>query len=54
METKIPQTKQEEWAQEFQEPLHPERFCQLEWEEIMRYKNKEKKYDRGTIGAEGL
>jgi len=29
-----------------------ERFCQLEQEEIMRYKNKEKKGDRGTIGAE--
>ena len=31
-----------------------ERFCQLEQEEIMRYKNKEKKDDRGTIGAEKL
>ena len=28
-----------------------ERFCQLEQEEILRYKNKEKKDDRGTIGA---
>ena len=27
------------------------RFCQLEKEEIQRYKNKEKKDDRGTIGA---
>ncbi len=31
-----------------------ERFCQLEQEEILRYKNKEKKDDRGTIGAEKL
>ena len=31
-----------------------ERFCQLEREEIQRYKNKEKKDDRGTIGAEKL
>ena len=31
-----------------------ERFCQLEQEEIQRYKNKEKKDDRGTIGAENL
>jgi hypothetical protein len=31
-----------------------ERFCQLEQEEIQRYKNKEKKDDRGTIGAEEL
>ena len=31
-----------------------ERFCQLEQEEIQRYKNKEKKDDRGTIGAEKL
>ena len=30
------------------------RFCQLEQEEIQRYKNKEKKDDRGTIGAEKL
>ena len=30
------------------------RFCQLEQEEIKRYKNKEKKDDRGTIGAEKL
>ena len=33
---------------------HYERFCQLEQEEIQRYKNKEKKDDRGTIGAEKL
>ena len=31
-----------------------ERFCQLEQEEILRYKNKEKKDDRGTIGADKL
>jgi transposase len=31
-----------------------ERFCQLEQEEIQRYKNKEKRDDRGTIGAEKL
>ena len=31
-----------------------DRFCQLEREEILRYKNKEKKDDKGTIGAEGL
>lgn len=31
-----------------------ERFCQLEQEEILRYKNKEKKDDRSTIGAEKL
>ncbi len=31
-----------------------ERFCQLEREEIQRYKNKEKKDDRGTIGAGDL
>ena len=31
-----------------------EHFCQLEQEEILRYKNKEKKDDRGTIGAEKL
>ena len=31
-----------------------DRFCQLEQEEIQRYKNKEKKDDRGTIGAEKL
>lgn len=30
------------------------RFCQLEQEEIQRYKNKEKEDDRGTIGAEKL
>ena len=30
---------------------HYERFCELEHEEIMRYKNKEKKDDRSTIGA---
>ena len=31
-----------------------EHFCQLEQEEIQRYKDKEKKDDRGTIGAEKL
>lgn len=31
-----------------------ERFCQLEQEEIQRYKNKEKKDDHSTIGAEKL
>ena len=31
-----------------------ERFCQLEQEEIQRYKNKEKKDDLSTIGAEKL
>ena len=31
-----------------------ERFCQLEQEEVQRYKNKEKKDDRSTIGAEKL
>ena len=31
-----------------------DRFCQLEREEIMRYKNKKKKDDRSTIGAEKL
>jgi transposase len=31
-----------------------ERFCQLEKDEIQRYKNKEKKDDRSTIGAEKL
>ncbi len=30
---------------------HYERFCELEQEEIMRYKNKEKKDDRSTIAA---
>lgn len=30
---------------------HYERFCELEQAEIMRYKNKEKKDDRSTIGA---
>ena len=30
------------------------RFCQLEQEEIQRYKNKEKKDDRSTIGADKL
>lgn len=30
---------------------HYERFCQLEREEIERYKNKEKKDDRSTISA---
>ena len=34
--------------------LHYERFCELEREEIERYKKKEKKDDRGTIGAKGL
>lgn len=33
---------------------HYDRFCELEQAEIMRYKNKEKKDDRSTIGAEGL
>lgn len=33
---------------------HYERFCELEKEEIERYKNKEKKDDRSTIGAEKL
>ena len=33
---------------------HYERFCELEREEIERYKKKEKKDDRGTIGAKGL
>jgi hypothetical protein len=33
---------------------HYERFCELEQEEISRYKNKEKKDDRGTIGASNL
>ena len=33
---------------------HYERFCELEQEEIMRYKKKEKKSDRSTIGAEEL
>lgn len=31
-----------------------ERFCQLEQEEILRYKNKEKKDDKGTIGVDKL
>lgn len=31
-----------------------DRFCQLEREEIQRYKNKEKKDDSGTIGAKSL
>jgi hypothetical protein len=31
-----------------------DRFCQLEREEIMRYKKKEKRDDRSTIGAEKL
>lgn len=31
-----------------------DRFCQLEEAEIRRYKNKEKKDDRSTIGAEKL
>ena len=31
---------------------HYDRFCELEQEEIQRYKNKEKKDDRSTIGAE--
>ena len=33
---------------------HYERFCELEQAEIMRYKNKEKKDDRSTIGAGDL
>ena len=33
---------------------HYERFCELEQEEIQRYKDKEKKDDRSTIGAEKL
>jgi hypothetical protein len=33
---------------------HYEHFCELEQEEIQRYKNKEKKDDRSTIGAGGL
>ena len=33
---------------------HYERFCELERQEIMRYKNKEKKDDRSTIGAGDL
>lgn len=33
---------------------HYERFCNLEQAEIMRYKNKDKKDDRSTIGAEKL
>ena len=33
---------------------HYERFCKLEQEEIMRYKNMEKKDDRSTIGAKDL
>ena len=33
---------------------HYEHFCELEQEEIQRYKNKEKKDDRSTIGAEKL
>lgn len=33
---------------------HYERFCELEQEEIERYKNKEKKDERGTIGAGDL
>jgi hypothetical protein len=33
---------------------HYDRFCKLEQAEIQRYKNKEKKDDRSTIGAEEL
>jgi len=33
---------------------HYDRFCELEQEEILRYKNKEKKDDRSTIGAGDL
>jgi len=33
---------------------HYDRFCELEQAEIMRYKNKEKKDDRSTIGAKDL
>ena len=33
---------------------HYDRFCELEQQEIMRYKNKEKKDDRSTIGAGDL
>lgn len=33
---------------------HYNRFCELEQKEIMRYKNKEKKDDRSTIGAGDL
>lgn len=33
---------------------HYERFCEMEQEEITRYKNKEKKDDRTTIGASDL
>ncbi|MBO4674411.1 MAG: hypothetical protein J5616_08700 [Bacteroidaceae bacterium] len=33
---------------------HYDRFCELEQEEILRYKNKEKKDDRSTIGAKDL
>ena len=33
---------------------HYDRFCELEQTEIERYKNKEKKDDRSTIGAGGL
>lgn len=33
---------------------HYKQFCKMEKEEIERYKNKEKKDDRSTIGAEGL
>ena len=33
---------------------HYDRFCELEQAEIMRYKKKEKKDDRSTIGAENI
>lgn len=33
---------------------HYKRFCELEQAEITRYRNKEKKDDRGTIGASNL
>ena len=44
-ETKTKQYDTEAMAADY------DRFCQLEHEEILRYKNKEKKDDRGTIGA---
>ncbi len=47
-ETKTKQYDTEAMAADY------ERFYRLEQEEIQRYKNKEKKDDRGTIGAEKL
>jgi transposase len=47
-ETKTKQYDTEAMAADY------ERFCQLEQEEIQRYKNKEKKDDRSTIGADKL